>query len=90
VAKEQKAVPVGDGACEIRVTRLSVQSHNEPLWSECSTDVCIDTDALKEVVVVRQKSGHVDVELQTIYFRPHEWPAVRSAIDFMVSECRDQ
>lgn len=82
-------VPEGDEHYQIRVTRLSVQPPGEELWTEVSTDVEIVENGRKESVIVRQKSGHVDIKPQEIILNRSEWPSIRAAIDFMVEELRD-
>ncbi len=87
---KRNAVPDGDVRYEVRITQLSVQPPGEPLWSEKSTDVSIGQEAGKECAIVRQKSGHVDTALQTVIITKEEWPALQKAIDFIVSECREE
>lgn len=71
---------------KIRVTRLVVVPDGQPLFSEMATSVEIDDECGGEFVVVEQ-TGHPD--LGKIQITPEEWPALRTAINRMVHECRD-
>jgi hypothetical protein len=73
---------------ETRVTRLTVVPPGDPLFSEMATHVEIEDDAGGEFVAVRQcndnsKPGEVLIDAD-------EWPAIRDAIDRMISECRPE
>ena len=67
-----------------RTIEIMVLPEGEPIFSERGTNVKIDDHAGGEFVVViqhnRTESG--------IAIDPAEWPAIRGAIDKMVSECR--
>jgi hypothetical protein len=73
-----------------RITRLTVGPEREPLYSERCTHVEIVDEAAGELIEVRQQSGHVKADGQTIQIDPAEWPALREAIDRMVKECRKE
>jgi len=70
---------------ETRVTSWTVVPKGEPTFSEMATVVSIDDEAAGEYVVVSQQ-GRTD--LGKIAIDPGEWPALRTAIDEAISECR--
>ena len=72
-------------ANESRVTRIVLVPHGQPLFSEMATTVEIEDEAAGEFVEVSQ---HGAPELGTIQISPEEWPALRSAINRLVRECR--
>lgn len=78
------------GEYELRVTRLTVVPPNEPIFSERATDVEIANEGAGEFVSITQKSMRTDAEPQRVYFDASEWPAVRQAVDVLVSLCRDE
>lgn len=82
--------PFSVGGYELRVTRLTVVPPNEPLFSERATDVEIVNEAAGEFVSITQKSMRTDAEPQRVYFDASDWPAVRQAVDVLVSLCRDE
>jgi hypothetical protein len=81
--------PDGDDKYEIRITRLSIAPPSDQLFSEQCTDIELQDEAAGEFVVVRQKSVHVDVKLQEIQIDVLEWPAMKQAIDYLLSESRN-
>lgn len=68
-----------------RVTRLVLVPEGEPLFSEMATTVEIEDEAAGEFVEVSQ---HGAPGLGMIQISPEEWPALRSAINRLVRECR--
>ena len=70
---------------ETRTTSLSVMPVGEPTFSEMTTHVEIQDEGAGEFVEVKQFgfSGK-----DTIRIDKEEWPAIRSAIDAMVGDCR--
>lgn len=78
-------MPVTNPTHEIRTTEVTVVRTGKPIFDEGAIVVGIDDEAAGEFVTVRQSStpnGELQID-------PGEWPAVREAIDKMVSECRD-
>jgi hypothetical protein len=81
--------PDGDENYEIRITRLTVAPPTACLFDEQSMDIELRDDAGGEFVIVRQKLGHVDVKEQEILIEATEWPAMRTAIEYLLSESRN-
>lgn len=72
---------------ETRVTQLSVVPVGETLNSEMCTTVTIVSEAADEFIELEQ-SGQLAPG--KIAIDPDEWPALRDAIDRMVSECKQE
>lgn len=70
----------------VRTTRLSVLPPKEPLFSEQCTHVSIVDEAAGEFLEIEQQSGSVDAKLQTILVTPEEWPALKQAVETLLSE----
>jgi hypothetical protein len=70
---------------EIRATKLIVAPEGEQVYSEMVTSVEIKDEAAGEFVMVSQ-SGRTDIG--KIAISPEEWPALRDAINRMISQCR--
>lgn len=70
---------------ETRVTRLHVLPKDADLFSERAILVEIDDEAAGEFVVVRQQT---DAGSEKIGINPEEWPALRSAINRMIRNCK--
>ena len=68
-----------------RTTEVTVLPDTEPLFSESATTVKIVDEASGEFVEVQQSAGS-----GCIAINPEEWPALREAIDKMISECRGE
>jgi hypothetical protein len=83
-------VPAGTAEYSIRVTRLTVVPPHDQLGSERAMDVEIQSEHEREIVVLTQKSGHIDVKEQQISISKSEWAAMKDAIELMVSECREE
>ena len=71
---------------ETRITAVTVLPINAEIFSELATEVRIVDEAGGEYIEVDQ-CGRVD--LGKIAINPEEWPALRAAIDDMVSKCRN-
>ena len=70
---------------ETRVTQIVVCPQGEPLYSDAATTVQITDEAGGEFVEVSQ-----DAQGQgKIWINPEEWPALRSAINRLIKQCRD-
>lgn len=70
---------------ETRVTALIVLPKDYDTFSEFATHVRIADQAAGEYVEVEQIARD---DLGKIAINPNEWPALRAAIDQMISECR--
>lgn len=70
---------------ETRVTQLVVVPPGEPLFSECATTVQIIDEAAGEFVQLEQTGPG----LGKLWINPEEWPALRSAINRLMRQCRD-
>jgi hypothetical protein len=68
---------------EIRAMSLLVNQVNEPQFSEMATEVKNTDEAGGEYVEVVQEVGKIQIT-------PEEWPALRKAIDMMISGCREK
>lgn len=72
-----------------RITQIQVtKGDDEPVFSEIATNVSIVDDAAGEYVEVKQQRGRTHEPNESILIDSHEWPTLRAAVDFMVSECR--
>jgi hypothetical protein len=67
---------------ERRVTQTTVVPVGEAIFSEWAVSVSICDESAGEFIVVGQQEGSLRID-------PHEWPAIRDAIDEMVGMCRD-
>ena len=72
---------------DIRVTQMTVVPRNEPSFSEMAFTVRIVDEAAGEFVQVQSLSGVPTPN--TIAVDKDEWPALRDAIEYMVSQCKD-
>ncbi len=70
---------------ETRVTQIVVCPPGEPLFSEMATKVEIVDESGGEFVEVSQHGG---TDIGKIQISPEEWPALRSAINRMMRQCR--
>lgn len=70
-----------------RVTQLVVLPASQPLFSEMATTVEIVDEAAGEYVEVQQVGRS---HLGKIAINPEEWPALRSAINRLVKQCRGE
>jgi hypothetical protein len=73
---------------DIRCTRIVVTPNGEPIFSEMGTTIEIDDEAAGEFVRVKQESRIA--KAQQIAIDVVEWPAIKAAIEFMLSECRSE
>lgn len=70
---------------KIRTTRIMVHpATDDSTLSEMATTVSIDDEGGGEYVKAEQTNTG------SILINPDEWPAIREAIDRMVSECRSE
>lgn len=69
-----------------RRTRLSVVPLGEPVFSEHCTHISIVDEANGEFLQIEQQSGSMNVKEQTIMVTPEEWPALKQAIETLMSE----
>lgn len=81
------AIPESTDELEVRVVEIAVVPCGEPLASEMTTRVAIESGLASESVKVSQEGGHTDVE-KWILIDPAEWPTVRDAIAYMVDQCK--
>jgi hypothetical protein len=72
---------------ERRVTALIVCKKDEPVFSEYATRVEIVDEAAGEFIEVSQPAR--DGVGGKIAIGSDEWPAIRDAIDELLSNCRD-
>jgi len=84
----ENCIPAGNNEVEVRVTRLAVIPRGESLFSHTATTVSVNDEAAGEFVVVKGQSCEEGME-ETINIDPHEWSTLRSAIDYMIRQCRD-
>lgn len=70
---------------ETRTIAINVCPKGQPLFSEMTTEVRIVDQATGEYVEVEQTGS---TGLGKIAINSEEWPALRSAIDQMIAECR--
>ena len=80
--------PTSSGPYEIRVTQLTVGPARSCLFDELSTTIELQYEASSEFVVVRQTSDLAGPENQMVHLDPKAWPALRQAIDHMMSSLR--
>jgi len=71
-----------------RTTRIHLLPEGEAIFSEYGYSVSIDDEAAGEFVIIHTNDG--GAQNGQIKINPEEWPALREAIDKMVSECRDE
>lgn len=64
---------------------LIVVPDGEPTFSEQATTIQIADESAGEFVEVIQHGG---LELGKVQINPEEWPAIRDAIDRLISGCR--
>lgn len=67
-----------------RVTRLTVLPQGQPLYSELATNIEIVDEAAGEFLEISQTRTD---RLSKIAIDPHEWPALRAAIEQLIAEC---
>ena len=70
---------------ETRVTQVVVCPQGDPLYSDAATTVQITDEAGGEFVEVSQDAPGQG----KILINPEEWPALRSAINRLIKQCRD-
>lgn len=69
-----------------RITQVFVLPEGQPLYSEGATQISITDEAAGEFVTIDQ-TGTSD--FGKIAIDPEEWPAIREAVNKMISECMD-
>jgi len=70
---------------KIRTTQITLVKDGQPIFSEEGFTISIEDEAGGEFVTV---SCHME-GFGKVAINPEEWPALREAIDQMVSACRD-
>lgn len=65
-----------------RIISVSVMRPSDSLYAETATTVTITDEGGGEFVEVEQRGEH------KIQINAEEWPALREAIDFMLSACK--
>ena len=72
---------------EIRTTKATVLPKGEALYHEGATEIAIVDEAAGEYLEVSQCgepfSGKIKIDI-------YEWPTLRTAIDKMIKECREE
>jgi len=71
---------------EQRVVKMCVCRENSPMYAEEVLFVEVEDEAAGEFVVVRSNLP----DDGKISFNPETWPALRSAIDKLVKNCRPE
>jgi hypothetical protein len=64
---------------ETRVTRLTVNVIDEPIFSEMATHIQIEDEAAGEFISVHQQSDHAKAGVVNI--TAEEWPHIKAAIE---------
>jgi hypothetical protein len=64
---------------ETRITRLTVNKTNEPIFSELATHIQIEDEAAGEFISIRQYSDHPKAGVVNI--TAEEWPHIKAAIE---------
>ena len=77
------------GKYEIRATRLTVSEHGDAIFAESATHVEIADEGCGEFVRVKQQASRVEDDAQSILIEADEWPALKWAIETMLTNCRD-
>jgi hypothetical protein len=74
---------------KIRITQLSILPRNQRIFSEQCTTIAILDEGDGEFLEVVQQSGNFGMKEQTIQINPEEWPQLSQAIEWMMTEIRD-
>lgn len=72
---------------ETRALSIIVLPKDAKVFDERCTTITVEDESGGEFVIVSQR-GNVD--RGDIAINPEEWPMLRSAIDRMISECREE
>ncbi len=72
---------------ETRLKSMIVTTKGGGILESTAIEVSIDDEGAGEFIVVSQIGAIRDGNAVAI--NPEEWPALRSAIDMMIKECRD-
>lgn len=83
-----RTVPDGNDSREILVTRLTVVPKGEAIFHERATHIEIVDEADGEYLRVVQQPESEHHSAHVICIEPGEWPILRSAIDWMIENCR--
>ncbi len=70
---------------DIRVTQLTITPHNKPTFDDMAFSVSIVDDGAVEFLSVHSMADKAGVSS----INKEEWPALRDAIEYMVSQCKD-
>ncbi len=73
----------GEMKYEKRVTQITVAPENQPIWSEQATQITIDDESGGEYLKIVQHH-----EGEGFLLTPEEWPAIKEAIEEILSVCR--
>ena len=68
---------------EVRTTQVTLTPKGDPIFSEFASHVRIVDEAAGEFVEVVQDQGTIRIDRD-------EWPHLRSAIEAVVSQCKDR
>ena len=83
---QETTLPSSTAIRDVRVLKVGLFPKGEPLFSEHGITVAIEDEGAGEYVVV--KSQAIDRE-EGVCINPDEWPTLRSVIDYMVGQCRN-
>ena len=72
-----------NGPYEVRTTQVTLTPKGEAIFSEHAVHVRIVDEAAGEFIEVAQEEGTIRIDRD-------EWPHLRSAIEAVVSQCKDQ
>lgn len=81
------AIPPSTDELEVRVLEIAVMPKGEPVFSETTTRIGIDSSGTGEMVKISQEGGHTDVA-KWILITPNEWSVLRDAITYMIDQCK--
>ena len=70
-----------------RITRITVASLGEPLFSEQATSILIDDEAAGEFVVIEQSRDSTEGAAR-VCIDPDEWPHVAEAVERLLKEIK--
>ena len=73
---------------ECRTLKIALIPKGEPIFSERATHIEIVDEAAGEFVEVSQ--DYDNVKSGTIAIDSTEWPLLKSSIDRMIDDCRDE
>lgn len=77
--------PNGDTVREIRIVKIAIVAVGKQIFDDSATNIEIVDETGGEFIEISQETNDVGkIRLDT-----DEWPAFRSAVDFIVSQCRE-